>query len=108
MARISRVGVSRGREGASTLKQIASALAKKYYDKGSPDNDHFFSIKSTNQEGSSQGEGLDSFRKENIWRGVEKVDQTRQEEGGVGRSEEQDAGGGQPARGLRHRRRREV
>ena len=28
MARISRVGVSRGREGASTLKQIASTLAK--------------------------------------------------------------------------------
>ena len=43
MARISRVGVSRGREGASTLKQIASTLAKKYYDQGSTDNDCFFS-----------------------------------------------------------------
>ena len=62
MARISRVGVSRGREGASTLKQIASALAKKYY----AEMISFF-IKSTNQEGSCQGEGLDSFRKENIW-----------------------------------------
>ena len=65
------MGVSRGREGASTLKQIASTLAKKYYDEGSTDNDNFFPIKSTNQEGSSQGKGLESFRKENIWRGVE-------------------------------------
>ena len=65
-------------------------------------------MKGPGQEGSSQGKGLDSFRKENIWRGVEKVDQARQEEGGVDRGQEQDAGGGQPARGLRHRRRREV
>ena len=42
MARSSRVGVSKGREGASTLKQIASTLAKKYHDEGSTDNDHFF------------------------------------------------------------------
>ena len=63
MARISRVGVSRGREGASTLKQIASTLAKKYYDEGSIDNDNFFSHQ-INQPGRQQPRQRTGFLQE--------------------------------------------
>lgn len=62
MARISRVGVSRGREGASTLKQIASTLAKKYHDEGSTDNDHF--IHQINQPGRQQPRRRTGFPQE--------------------------------------------
>ena len=62
MARISRVGVSRGREGASTLKQIASTLAKKYYDQGSTDNDCFFH--QINQPGRQQPRQRTGFLQE--------------------------------------------